>query len=136
LTATYVNGDTAPRPPTTPVDTVSSGTHSNDSASARPSGNFDSHTGSRPYTLSDSHSDSQSDNSVNDYRVTFTHSSNQTVSRFYDRLKNVLRLCLSQITRVGQKVLSLTYVQKRQIDKHTFYYSTKSPPLLMHNLWC
>jgi len=86
LTATYVNGDTATRPPTTPVDTVSSGTHSDGSASARPSGNFDSHTGSRPDTSSDSHSDSQSDNSVNDYRVTFIHYSNQTVSRFYDRL--------------------------------------------------
>jgi len=82
LTATYVNGDTATRPTTTPFDTVSSGTHSDGSASARPSGNFDSHRGSRPYTSSDS----QSDNSVNEYRVTIIHPANQTVSRFYDRL--------------------------------------------------
>ena len=83
-----MNGDTATRPLTTPVDTVSSGTHSDGSASARPSGNFDLHTGSRPGTSSDSHSDSQSDNSVNDYPVTsFTLLiRNQTVSRFYDRL--------------------------------------------------
>jgi len=46
----------------------------NGSASARPSGNYDSH------------SDSQSDNSVNDHRVTVIHPSNQTVSRFHDRL--------------------------------------------------
>jgi len=60
-----VNGDTSARPPTTPVDTqFSSGTHSDGSASARPSGNYDSH------------SDSQSDNSVNDYRVTVIHPSN------------------------------------------------------------
>jgi len=41
-----VNGDTATRPSTTPVDTVSSGTYSDGSASACPSGNFDSHRGS------------------------------------------------------------------------------------------
>ena len=78
LTATYVNGDTATRPPTTPVDTVSSGSHSDGSASARPSGNFDSHSNSQDHVLtpSDSLSDLQSDNSVNDYRVTVIHPSN------------------------------------------------------------
>jgi len=61
-TAMHVNGSTSARSPTTPVDSqFSSGTHSDDSASARPSGN------------SDSHSDSQSDNFVDDYWVTFIH---------------------------------------------------------------
>jgi len=63
--ATRVNGSTSARSPTTPVDTqFNSGTHSDDSASARPSVN------------SDSHSDSQSDNSVDDYWVTLIHPSN------------------------------------------------------------
>ena len=87
-TARHVNGDTSARPPTTPVDTVSSGSHSDGSASARPSGNFDSHSNSQDHvrTPSDSLSDLQSDNSVNDYRATVIHPSNQTVSRFHDRL--------------------------------------------------
>jgi len=79
----HVNGSKSARSPTTPVDTqFSSGTHTDGSASARPSGN------------SDSHSDSQSDNFVDDYWVlSFTHSaqrlelnSNYTVSRLHDRL--------------------------------------------------
>jgi len=42
--ATHVNGSTSGRSPTTPVDTqFSSGTHSDGSALARPSGNSDSH---------------------------------------------------------------------------------------------
>ena len=71
-----MNGDTATCSPTTPVDTVSSGTHSDGSASARPSGNS-THTQEHVRTPSDSHSDSQSDNSVNDYRATFLHPTNQ-----------------------------------------------------------
>jgi len=49
-TATHVNGSTSASSPTTPTHTVV-------------------HTGSRPYTPSDS----QSDNFVNDYWVTFIH---------------------------------------------------------------
>jgi len=57
-----VNDSTSARSPTTPVDTqFSSGTHTDGSASARPSGN------------SDSHSDSQSDNVVDNYWVTLVH---------------------------------------------------------------
>ena len=106
-----MNGDTATRPPTTPVDTVSSGTHSDGSASACPSGNFDSHTGSRPGTSSDSHSDSQSDNSVNDYRVTSIHPSNQTVSRFYDRLTVTIskRFTLLSLTKLSRVTLTLSH---------------------------
>ena len=47
-------------------------------------------TVSRPYTPSDSHSDSQSDNSVDDYWVTLIHplmsASRYTVSRLHDHL--------------------------------------------------
>jgi len=96
-----VNGDTATRSPTTPVDTVSSGTHSDGSASAHPSGNS-THTQDHVRTPSDSHSDSQSDNSVNDYRVTSIHPSNQTVSRFYDRLT----VTISKRFAVSHKIIT------------------------------
>jgi len=76
-----VNGDTATRPLTTPVDTVSSGTHSDGSASARTSGNS-THTQDHVRILRRTHTR----NSVNNYRVTFIHPTNQTVSRFYERL--------------------------------------------------
>ena len=54
-TATQVNGSTSDCSPTTPVDTqFSSGTHTDGSASARPSGNSDSH--SRSHKISSVHS--------------------------------------------------------------------------------
>jgi len=54
-TATHVNGSTSARSPTTPVNTqYSSGTHTDGSASARPSGNSDSH--SRSHKISSVHS--------------------------------------------------------------------------------
>jgi len=60
-TAMHVNGSTSARSPTTPVSSISRGTHMDVSASGRPSGN------------SDSHSDSQSDNFFDDYWVTLIH---------------------------------------------------------------
>jgi len=70
-TATQVNGSTSARSPTTPVDTqFISGTHTRTAARqlARPATPTHTlvHTRSRPYTPSDSHLDSQSDNLVDD----------------------------------------------------------------------
>jgi len=97
-TATQVNGSTSARSPTTPVDSqFSSGTHTYGSASARPSGNSDSHSDSQDHvrtlrrTNSRTHSPTTSLTTIG--LLSFTHSAQllelnsiYTVSRLHDRL--------------------------------------------------
>ena len=118
-----MNGDTATRSATTPVDTVSSGTHSDGSASAHPSGNS-THTQDHVRTPSDS----QSDNSVNDYRVTSIHPSNQTVSWFYDRLTVTIskRFTLLSLTKLSRMTLTLSHFSTQSHNSTQLIHSLRS----------
>ena len=119
---THVNGSTSARSPTTPVDTqFSSGTHTDGSASVRPSGN------------SDSHSDSQSDNFVDDYWVTFIHPLS-SASRAQLSLH-----CVSVTHTVSQFINSRTFL-RRCLTNSIFcdslsHHSTQSDSIAPDTRW-